>query len=87
MALPHGATTLVGGAPTVAINPLDTTPNPSKAKAEVQSSVVGQGGSDVVSVPKWCHAEVMQAMELNTLPSAIHNNLKCVSSCHLVSNN
>ena len=86
MALPHGATTLVGGAPTVAINPLDTTPNPSKAKAEVQSSVVGQGGGDC-GVPKWCHAEVMQAMELNTLPSAIHNNLKCVSSCHLVSNN
>ena len=86
MALPHGATTLVGGAPTVAINPLDTTPNPSKAKAEVQSSVVGQGGSDC-GVPKWCHAEVMQVMELNTLPSAIHNNLKCVQQLDLVSNN
>ena len=34
--------------------------------------------------PKWCYAEVVQAIELNAPPSAIHNNLRCVSSCHLV---
>ena len=50
---------------------------------EVQAGIASQA-DESYGVPKWCFAEVLQAIELNVFPSAIHNNLKCVSSCHLV---